>query len=100
MMFLISELITNALKYAFPESRQGEITIEAQQTENGVRLIFADNGIGLPNDVDFHTTETLGLRLVQMLVEQLDVSIELSLEKGTRYVIQFKPATNQEIVHV
>ena len=97
---LINELITNALKYAFPEARKGEITIEAQQTENGVRLIFADNGIGLPNDVDFHTTETLGLRLVQMLVKQLDGSIELSLEKGTRYVIQFKPATNQEIVHV
>lgn len=97
---LINELITNALKYAFPEARKGEITIEAQQTENGVRLIFADNGIGLPNDVDFHTTETLGLRLVQMLVKQLDGSIELSSEKGTRYVIQFKPATNQEIVHV
>lgn len=97
---LINELITNALKYAFPEARKGEITIEARQTENGVRLIFADNGIGLPNGVDFHTTETLGLRLVQMLVKQLDGSIELSSESGTRYMIQFKPATNQEIVHV
>ena len=97
---LINELITNALKYAFPEARKGKITIEAQQTENGVRLIFADNGIGLPNDVDFHTTETLGLRLVQMLVKQLDGSIELASERGTRYMIQFKPATNQEIVHV
>jgi two-component sensor histidine kinase len=90
---LLNELITNALKYAFPGGRKGDIRIEMQQVENGVRLIFEDNGIGFPGDVDFHATQTFGLKLVQMLVKQLDGSIEQFLDSGTRYVIMFKPLT-------
>jgi two-component sensor histidine kinase len=58
-----------------------------------VRLVFEDNGIGFPSDADFHVTQTFGLKLVQMLVKQLDGSIEQFLDSGTRYVIMFKPLT-------
>jgi two-component sensor histidine kinase len=94
---IINELISNTLKYAFPGARKGEITIEMRLTGNGVRLIYEDNGIGFPKDVDFCNTETFGLRLVQMLVKQLDGSIEQFIDGGTRYVIILKPEALPEI---
>jgi len=97
---LLNELITNALKYAFPGARKGEIRIEMQQTEKGVRLVFKDNGIGFPGDVDFHATQTFGLKLVHMLVKQLDGSIEQFSNGGTRYVIVFKEQHHKETGNV
>ncbi len=94
---IINELATNALKYAFPEVRKGYIKIEMDQTENGVRLLFEDNGIGFPKDVDFRNTETFGFKLVHMLVNQLNGSIEQFINSGTRYVIMLNPETLREI---
>jgi PAS domain S-box-containing protein len=84
---IISELVTNALKYAFRGIQGGEIKIEIEATEEGLRLLLEDNGIGFPKDVDFCNTGTFGLRLVHMLVKQLDGSIEQFKNNGTRYVI-------------
>jgi two-component sensor histidine kinase len=52
-----------------------------------VELIVADDGVGFPINLDFRKTETMGLQLVNMLVEQLDGSIEMYRENGTRFVI-------------
>jgi PAS domain S-box-containing protein len=93
---IINELITNTLKYAFPGAREGEIKIEMNRTENGIRLHYEDNGIGFPKDVDFSNTQTLGLKLVHMLVKQLDGSIEQDTNGGTRYAIMLKPETPQK----
>jgi two-component sensor histidine kinase len=87
---IINELISNALKHAFPDGRRGEIRIEMDQDENGVRIIFEDNGAGFPEGMDFRNTETLGLQLVNMLVAQLDGAIEMVGNGGTRYVITLK----------
>jgi len=87
---IINELVTNALKYAFPGVPKGEIAIEMNRTENELRLIVEDNGIGFPKDVDFRNTGTFGLKLVHMLVKQLDGSIEQFSDKGTRYLIILK----------
>ncbi|MDP3097620.1 MAG: PAS domain S-box protein [Syntrophales bacterium] len=92
---IINELISNALKHAFPDGRRGEIRIEMNQDENGVRIIFEDNGAGFPAGMDFRNTETLGLQLVNMLVAQLDGAIEMVRNGGTRYVITLK--TGKEI---
>ena len=89
--------VVNTLKYAFSGAREGEIKIEMNRTENGIRLHYEDNGIGFPKDVDFGNTETLGLKLVHMLVKQLDGDIEQDTISGTKYVIMFKTETNQEI---
>ncbi len=94
---IINELATNALKYAFTGVKKGEIKIEMNRTENGLKLIFEDNGIGFPKDVDFGSTETFGLKLVHMLVKQLDGSIEQFINSGTKYVIILKPEKLQEI---
>ncbi|MBF0545667.1 MAG: PAS domain S-box protein [Candidatus Riflebacteria bacterium] len=84
---IINELLTNALKYAFPEAGNGEIKIEMGQTENGVKLLFEDNGVGFSKEVDFQKPETFGLYLVNLLVKQLNGSIEQFKSNGTKYVI-------------
>ncbi|MCX5846025.1 MAG: PAS domain S-box protein [Deltaproteobacteria bacterium] len=87
---IINELISNTLKHALPDGRRGEIRLEMKKDENDVRIIFEDNGVGFPEDMDFRNTETLGLQLVNMLVAQLDGAIEMVRNGGTRYVITLK----------
>lgn len=88
---IINELVSNALKYAF-ENRQekGYILIRLKTDENYVYLTIADNGKGLPKNLDFRNTESLGLQLVTTLVEQINGTIELEKTKGTSYKITFK----------
>jgi len=88
---IINELVSNSLKYAFPEGKQGSIEISMHRTEdNLVNLTVSDDGIGLPKDLDFRNTETLGLQLVATLAEQLEGSIQLEREHGTRFTITFR----------
>jgi PAS domain S-box-containing protein len=88
---IINELITNSLKYAFPGDRKGEIKVSLHLiNENTFELIVGDNGVGIPYDVDFRKTGSLGLRLVTMLVEnQLKGKIDLDISKGTEFNIKF-----------
>ena len=95
---VINELVSNSLKYAFPDGRSGSIGITMYRTEDQVvRLVVSDDGIGLPEDVDHRKTETLGLQLVATLVEQLEGSIELNREKGTQFVITFRDPKQQNL---
>lgn len=88
---IISELVSNSLKYAFPEGNAGEINISLQCINPHFELIISDNGIGLPEDIDIKNIESsLGLRLVNSLVNQLDGTIELDRRHGTEYNINFK----------
>jgi len=87
---IVNELVSNALKYAFKEFEEGIITIQLFVKNENVHLIVKDNGIGLPKDIDFRDTETLGLQLVTSLIEQLEGTIELNTNKGTEYTIIFK----------
>ncbi len=87
---VINELMTNSLKYAFPD-RGGEIGIEVRKADDGViRIRYSDNGVGMPEGIDLKTTRTLGLRLVRRLVEgQLGGSVELRREAGTEFILTF-----------
>jgi two-component sensor histidine kinase len=68
---LLNELRTNALKYAFPDGRAGDIHIVLRAEAGQASLSVRDNGIGLPQSLDFRNTESLGLQLVCLLTEQL-----------------------------
>ncbi len=86
---IINELVSNAVKYAFPEGI-GEITIHIRPVNGDIELIVADDGVGIPEDIDFKNVETLGLHLVVMLAEdQLNGEISLDRSKGTRFCITF-----------
>jgi PAS domain S-box-containing protein len=86
---IINELLTNALKHAFPSGRKGEVSVSLRPEEERITLAVADNGIGFPENIDFRNTESLGFQLVTALVDQLGGTIELAGEKGTRFVISF-----------
>jgi two-component sensor histidine kinase len=91
---IINELVTNSLKYAFPEGRQGEIRVEFKKGP-GDRIIMTveDDGVGFPPGVSLLNTRTLGLRLVRSLAQQLGGHAELKSRSGTQVKIQFSLST-------
>jgi len=81
---IITELVSNALRHAFPAEEtagQGEIRVELRRLDGQLCLMVSDNGVGLPPDLDFYGTESLGLQLVNILIDQLDGTVEV--EGGT-----------------
>ena len=95
---LINELVTNSFKHAFPENNSGEIKIEAKsQVNDCLQLIISDNGIGMKPDFDWQNSHSLGLRLVNILSQQLDAKIECpNLSQGTKFYLTFSQLKYQE----
>jgi PAS domain S-box-containing protein len=86
----VNELVTNAYKHAFPGTRQGTITIAlAASGPDDIVLTVADDGIGLPANFDMSTVKSLGLQLVPLLVEQLQGSLSVVTEGGSRFSLRF-----------
>lgn len=87
---LVNELISNSLKYAFPDGRSGEISVSLQGlAPNRMRVEVRDNGVGFPGDLDFRNTSSLGMQLVMTFVEQLGGDIEKAPGPGTSFVLKF-----------
>ncbi len=88
---IINELISNSLKYAFPNGKMGEISIGlTKSTNNGYTLVVRDNGIGFPENIDYRNTDSLGLQLVTTLTDQLGGNISLNRNGVTEFKITFK----------
>ncbi|MGB9201864.1 PAS domain S-box protein [Methanobacterium sp.] len=85
---VINELVTNIVKYAFKDMK-GTITIKLKSYSRGMELIIADDGIGLPEDIDIENSETLGLQLIHSLINQLDGKLEIDTTNGTEFKIRF-----------
>jgi len=91
---IVNELFTNVIKHAFPPSFQGQreasITLHKFDDEI-IEFIVEDNGVGLPEAIDFRKTESLGLKLVYLLAEeQLGGEIKIDRTNGTRISIRIK----------
>jgi two-component sensor histidine kinase/putative methionine-R-sulfoxide reductase with GAF domain len=88
---IINELLSNSLKHAFPDGREGEITISLHSPEKDTfELTVSDNGTGIPEEIDIKTTDSLGLYLVKILTkDQLKGEITLDRSKGTTLIITF-----------
>jgi PAS domain S-box-containing protein len=88
---IVNELISNSLKHAFPDNREGTIRVDFRQTGDRMfQLIVSDDGIGLPEDMDVRQTRTLGLQLVTLLIDQLGATLEVAREEGTEFRISFQ----------
>lgn len=87
---IVNELLTNSIKHAFPNEKEGKIFIKLRKTDKTYHITIADDGIGLPVDIDFKNTKTFGLQLVNMLMDQLDGTIEINQKDGTELKITFK----------
>lgn len=88
---IVNELLSNALRHAFPDGRSGEILISLCRTPVGViELYFADNGVGIPPEFNLRTQPTLGLQTILALVEQqLQGEITWETQPGIAYTIRF-----------
>lgn len=89
---LINEIITNALKYGLKDKNQGAIYISiVPQTYPNFQLLIGDNGKGFPDEINYKTTKSLGLKLIQQLARQLNGSVEKKDDTpGTHYSVYFK----------
>ncbi len=89
---IINELVSNCLRHAFPEGREGEISVQLRSFEpHHYQLSVADNGTGLPEGLDYRQSNSLGLRLVTNLTElQLRGNLEVTSQNGTTVSIVFK----------
>jgi two-component system CheB/CheR fusion protein len=86
---IVNELLTNALKYGFPDERTGLIHMSLESSDSRGVLSVSDNGIGLPAEVNPKQTTTMGLQLVTLLTDQLDGTLVVNRHQGTRFTISF-----------
>ena len=86
---IMNELVSNALKHAFPGGRPGMIRIGLRQDGGDFVLTVADDGIGLPADVDALSGGSLGLRLVRNLAGQLGGTLSVETGAGARFIVRF-----------
>src|SRR5581483_11141393 len=90
---IITELVSNSLKHAFPNSRKGRINITLDPNDSdGFQLVVSDDGVGLPDGIDYRKTTSLGLRLVNALTAQLRGNIEFLSDGGTQVRINANSA--------
>jgi PAS domain S-box-containing protein len=90
---LINELVSNSLKHAFPSGRKGALLVnlwEIEDEEYDYTLIVEDNGVGLPDSLDFQDSNSLGMVLVYSLVKRLKGVIDLDRKDGARFTVKFK----------
>lgn len=91
---ILNELISNSCKYAFPDDRKGNIYLnfkpEDQNTSCTTYLLqVADDGVGIPEAIDIHNTDSLGLQLITMLTRQIQGTLDLDRTRGSRFTIRF-----------
>ncbi len=89
---IINELVTNALKHAFPNGKNGKIKISlGKLTDNIIVLDVSDDGIGIHNTIDPYNPQTLGLTLINILTRQLNGRLEIDQNAGSHFKIYFRP---------
>ncbi len=87
---LVTEVVSNSLKYAFPSSRGGTVRIGLQTEPDGrMLMLLSDDGIGMPSDISLEHGPSLGLKLVSILVDQLGGELKIRRENGTAFEITF-----------
>jgi len=87
---IINELISNSFKHAFPDVKRGEICINLNSETDGYRLVVSDDGVGFNSNLNIKESKTLGFRLIDTLVRQIDGKMSLDTINGTRCEINFK----------
>ncbi len=93
LSLIVTEAVTNALKYGFPGGRRGTISIRLTEQNADVELMIHDDGIGIPAgrvETEAGTRDGIGLQLIRGFVRQLGASLTLEEDAGTRYIVKMK----------
>jgi PAS domain S-box-containing protein len=88
LALIANEIIFNSLKHAFNGKDKGQIDISLVEKENMLLMGIKDNGIGIPNNINVEKTDTLGLKLIKNLTEQMNGKIHRSVDNGTEFIIE------------
>lgn len=89
---IVNELVANSIRHGFPPGRGGLVQVRLAQTAKGRRLSVIDDGAGFPPGLDLETADSLGLKLVQALADQLGGSFTMKNDGGARCVLELPPA--------
>jgi len=87
---VLNEAITNSVKYAFPQKKMGEISIEMHQADEIIELTIGDNGVGIASKVEGQDPDALGLKLMRGLIEEIGGQVQFENDHGTIITISFK----------
>ncbi|MBN2657295.1 MAG: DUF3369 domain-containing protein [Spirochaetales bacterium] len=93
---IVNEILTNSIKYAFPEGRNGIISILMKVNDSAVSLTISDDGIGLPANFDPSKAKSLGTKLIRVLTDQIDGELIINSERGTTYTLNFSESAQRE----
>ncbi len=88
---IVNEAVTNSIKYAFPSGKPGTIRVSMHQTGEQIKLVIADDGIGIDPAITEAESTSLGLKLMKGLSEDIEGAIRFTNDKGTRIVVSFSP---------
>lgn len=86
---LINELVSNSIKHAFPDDKDGLIEIKITKKGEEVSMEISDDGVGFPDNFDLENVDTLGLQLVKTLVDEIEGKIQLKSNKGSEFILNF-----------
>ena len=86
---ILQELLSNVLKHAFPQTRQGTVQVELSEGAEEVTLAVRDDGVGFPASFDHEAAPSLGIKLVHILAEQIGARCQIEAQSGTRAAIRF-----------
>jgi PAS domain S-box-containing protein len=87
---IVNELISNSMKYAFRDKKDKKITLTIKLKGKDAELSVMDNGVGIPESVDFKNSKGLGLKLIDLMVQQINASIEIKRDNGTSVILKFE----------
>ncbi len=88
--FIVTELLSNCIKHAFPDGRSGKISLALKEIDDStLELCVADDGVGLPQDIQLNKPSTLGLDLVRIFCRQLRGNLEVRRDRGTEIILRF-----------
>jgi two-component sensor histidine kinase len=88
---ILNELVTNALKYAYPAGRKGEVVVDLRESAAGlVTLSVSDQGVGLPEGLDWQNSESMGLPIIELLTQQIGGELKVRTGPGTAFTGEFR----------
>ncbi|MGB0849814.1 MAG: tetratricopeptide repeat-containing sensor histidine kinase [Bacteroidia bacterium] len=89
LALILTEFTTNSFKHAFGKSDEGFIEVKLRKEESQLHLIYADSGPGLPHDFEIEDSNTLGMKLVRILADQIDAEITYSNSGKSQFTLSF-----------
>ncbi|MEI6055070.1 MAG: histidine kinase dimerization/phosphoacceptor domain -containing protein [Lentisphaerota bacterium] len=91
---IVNEIMTNIAKYAFKGRDKGKVTISASMKEGKVVLVIQDDGIGIPENVNVKESSGFGLKLLDMMTQQIKGTINIERVNGTKFILEFPNTKN------